>query len=235
MKLHTNTDMVIKNVKCGIKYKDFEHCHKYTNVKNNLTEYKYLCCNKNYQKRSMKFEGKDLLTHTIFLIMISKSFFCRCKSGLPVWIYGWLRNWEKIDEKTLPEKEDLYNRLNIEFITDADYTHAKRVCQDIEIKNLGEYHDFHVQSDTLLLADILENFQNMSLEIYELDPALFTSAPGLAWKAALKNTTVKLDLSTDVDMSLMVEKGIRGGLFHAIHQYEEANNKYIKNYDENNE
>ena len=84
MKLHTNTDMVIKNVKCGIKYKDFEHCHKYTNVKNNLTEYKYLCCNKNYQKRSMKFERKDLLTHTIFLIMISKSFFCRCKSGLPV-------------------------------------------------------------------------------------------------------------------------------------------------------
>ena len=80
----------------------------------------------------------------------------------------------------------------MEFITDADYTHAKRVCQDIEIKNLGEYHDFHVQSDTLLLAGILENFQNMSLEIYELDPALFTSAPGLAWKAALKKHQSKV-------------------------------------------
>ena len=80
----------------------------------------------------------------------------------------------------------------MEFITDADYTHAKRVCQDIEIKNLGEYHEFHVQSDTLLLAGILENFRNMSLEINELDPALFTSAPGLAWKAALKKHQSKV-------------------------------------------
>ena len=58
--------------------------------------------------------------------------------------------------------------------------HAKRVCKDFEIKNLGEYHDFYVRSNTLLLADVFENFRNMCLEIYELDPAKFFSVPGLA-------------------------------------------------------
>ena len=66
--------------------------------------------------------------------------------------------------------------------------HTKRVCKDFEIKNLGEYHDLYVQSNTLLLADVFENFQNMCYEIYELDPAKFLSAPGLAWRAAVKNT-----------------------------------------------
>ena len=58
-------------------------------------------------------------------------------------------------------------------ITDADYVNAKKVCKDFEIKNLVEYHDLYVQSLTLLLADAFNNFQNMCLEIYELDPAHF--------------------------------------------------------------
>ena len=66
-------------------------------------------------------------------------------------------------------------------IADADFAHAKRVCKDFKIKHLGEYHDLYVQGDTLLLADVFENFRNMSLEIYELDPAKFLSAPGLTW------------------------------------------------------
>ena len=68
----------------------------------------------------------------------------------------------------------------MEDITDADYVHAKRVCKDSEIKQLGEYHDFYVQSDTFLLADVFENFRIMCLEMYELDPAKFLSVPGLA-------------------------------------------------------
>ena len=74
----------------------------------------------------------------------------------------------------------------MEDITDADFVHAKRVCKDFEIKQLGEYHDLYVQSDTLLLADVFENFRNMCINIYGLDPAKFLSAPGLAWQAALK-------------------------------------------------
>ena len=77
-------------------------------------------------------------------------------------------------------KEDFYSHLNMEDITDADYAHIKRVCKDSEIKNLGEYHDLYLQSGTLLLADLFENFRNMCLEIYELDPDHFPSAPGLA-------------------------------------------------------
>ena len=84
------------------------------------------------------------------------------------------------------EKEDFYSHLNMEDITDADYAHAKRFCKNFGIKYLGEYHDLHVQSDTLLLPDVFENFRNICLEIYELDPAKFTSAPRLAWQAALK-------------------------------------------------
>ena len=90
----------------------------------------------------------------------------------------------------------------------------KRVFKDFEIKNLGEYHDLYLKSDTLLLADVFENFSKMCLNIYQLDPAKFLSAPGLAWQAALKKTAVKLELLTDIDMLLMVEKGIRGGTYH---------------------
>ena len=113
--------------------------------------------------------------------------------------------------------------------------HLKRVCRDFRIKNLGEYHDLYVQSNTLFLADVLENFRNMCLEIYELDPAHIVTTPGLAWQAALKNTKVRLDLLTDIGMLLMVDKGIRGGICHTIHQYAKAINKYMKNYHKNKE
>ena len=81
-----------------------------------------------------------------------------------------------------------------------------------------------------MLADVLENFRNMCIKVYELDPAQFLSVHGLAWQACLKKTEFKLELLTDVDMLLMVEKGIRGGICHAIYRYAKANNKYMKNY-----
>ena len=118
-------------------------------------------------------------------------------------------DWEKFNKTSLPEKEGFYSHLNMEDITDVDYAHAKRVCNDFEIKNVGECHDLYVKSDTLLLADVFENFRNMCFEICKLDPAKFFLAPGLAWQAGLKKTKVKPDLLTDIDMLLMVEKGIR--------------------------
>ena len=93
----------------------------------------------------------------------------------------------------------------------------------------------YAQSNTLLLADVFEKFRDNCNEIYELDPVYFVSAPGLAWQACLKKTGVKLELLTDIDMLLMVEKGTRGGICQAIHRYAKANNKYMKNYDKNNE
>ena len=109
----------------------------------------------------------------------------------------------------------------------------KKLLEELKLKNPGDSHDLYVQSDTLLHADVFENFRNKCTEIYELDPAHFLSAPGLAWQACLKKTGIRLELLTDIDMLLMVEKGTRGGICHAIHRYAKANNKYMKNYDKN--
>ena len=81
-----------------------------------------------------------------------------------------------------------------------------------------------------MLGIIFENFRNVCLEICELDPAHFLSTPGLAWQGVLKNTKVKLHLLTDIDMLLMVEKSIRGGICHSIYRYAKANKKYMKDY-----
>ena len=104
-----------------------------------------------------------------------------------------------------------------------------------KLENLGDYHDLYVQSGTLLLADVFENFRNMCIKVYELDPSHFVSLPGLAWQACLKKTNIELGLLTDYDMLLMVEKGIRGGICHSIHRYAKANNKFMKSYNNNEE
>ena len=142
-------------------------------------------------------------------------------------------SWERFNETSLPDKKAFYSELNLEDITDKDYAHAQKVFEEFKLKNLGDYHDLYVQSDTLLLADVFENFRNKYIEIYELGFSLFFSAPGLAWQACLKNAEVELELLTNIDMLLIVEKGIRGGICHAIHRYAKANNKYMKNYDKN--
>ena len=90
-----------------------------------------------------------------------------------VYPYEYINSWEKSDKTLLPNKEAFYNSLNLEDITDVDYRHAKRVFKNFNNENLGYYHDLYVQSDTLLLADIFENFRNKYIEIYELDPTHF--------------------------------------------------------------
>ena len=84
--------------------------------------------------------------------------------------------------------------------------HVKRVCKGFEIKSLGEYHDLNIKSDVLLLADVFENFKKLCFKNYELDLLKFISVPGLAWEAALKRSNIKLELLSDIDMLLMVEK-----------------------------
>ena len=92
----------------------------------------------------------------------------------------YMDSWKKLDETALSPKQDFYSYLNLEDISDEDYAHAQKVWDVFEIKNLGEYHDLYVQSDTLLLADVYENFRNMCLDIYELEPVYFVSDSGLA-------------------------------------------------------
>ena len=150
-----------------------------------------------------------------------------------VYPYEYMDNWERFNETSLPNKESFYSNFNMENIEDIDYRHGNNVFKIFKLNNLGEYHDLYVQSDTLLLADIFENFRSKCLEVYELDPAHFLSLPGLTWQACLKKTNIELELLTDYDMLLMVEEGIRGGICHSIHRYAKANNKYMKDYDKN--
>ena len=147
-----------------------------------------------------------------------------------VYSYEDIDSWETFDETSLPDKEAFYSELKSEDITDENYEHAQKVREVFGIKNLGEYHDLHVQSDTLLIAHVFEGFRDKCVEIYELGSAHFLSATGLAWQSCLKKTKVKLELLTDIDMLLMVEEGIRGRICQAIHRHPKVNNKYTKNY-----
>ena len=92
----------------------------------------------------------------------------------------------------MPDKEAFYSILNMEGITSVDCRHAKRVCKEFKLKNQGDYHDLYVKSGTILLADVFENFRKKYIEIYELDPAHFLSAPGLALQASLKTNRSKI-------------------------------------------
>ena len=129
----------------------------------------------------------------------------------------------------------VYELSGCGFESSCSHLNANNVFKIFRLENLGNYHDLYVQSDTLLLADVFNNFRNMCLKEYELDPAHFLSLPGLAWQACLKKTNIELELLTDYEMLLMVEKGIRGGICHSIHRYAKANNKYMKNYNKNEE
>ena len=152
-----------------------------------------------------------------------------------VYPYEYMDTCERFSEISLPSKEDFYSNLNMEDISDIDYRHANNVAKRFILENLGDYHDLYVQSATLLLADVFNNFKDMCIKEYKLDPAHFLSLPGLAWQACLKKTNIELELLTDYDMLLMVEEGIKGGICHSVHRYAKANNKYMKNYNNNEE
>ena len=152
-----------------------------------------------------------------------------------VYPYEYMDTWERFNEKLLPSKKDFYSNLNMEDINNIGYRHANNEFKGFKLENLGYYHDLYVKSDTLLLADVFNNFRDMCIKEYELDPAHFLSLPGLAWQACLKKTNIELELLTDYDMLLMVEEGIRGGICHSMQRYAKANNKYMKNYNNNEE
>ena len=142
-----------------------------------------MLCNKNYQQKfDEKLDEQFFITNKCSNHDNNKFILLLQKGDYP---YEYMNDWEKFHTTSLPEKEDFYSHLNMEDTTDADYAYPKRVCKDFEIKKLEEYHNLYVKSNTLLLADVFENFINMCLKIYELDSAQFLSAPGLAWQATL--------------------------------------------------
>ena len=108
---------------------------------------------------------------------------------------------------------------------------CKTICNEFNMKNMGDYHNHYLKKDVLLLADVFEKFIDTCLKFYGLDPCHYFSSPGLSWDAMLKVTGVKLEKIVDPDMYLLIEKGLRGGISYIAKRYSEANNKYMKNYD----
>ena len=145
-----------------------------------------------------------------------------------VYPYDYMNCLEKFSETQLPIKEDFYSKLNDCNITDKEYKHAQDIWEKFGINNLGEYHDLYLKTDVLLLADVFEEFRNICLENYNLDPAWYYTSPGLSWDALLKHSKVNLELLTDPDMLLMFEKGIRGGISMISNRHGRANNKFMK-------
>ena len=148
-----------------------------------------------------------------------------------IYPYEYMDSWEKFSETSLPKKEDFYSKLNDEHITEDEYAHAQTVWKTFDCKTLGDYHDLYVKTDVALLADVFENFLKLCLQQYGLDPAHYFTSPGLSWDALLKKTGVELELFTDHEMHLFVERGIRGGISMVSKRHAKANNPLVSDYD----
>ena len=148
-----------------------------------------------------------------------------------VFPYEFMTDFKKLNVNKLPPKSKFYSRLNDSNITDEEYKHAKNVWKEFNCKTMRNYHDLYLKTDVLLLADVMENYRNVCIGNYRLDPLWYYTAPGLAWDAALKISKIKLELITDPDMYLLVENGIRGGISTIMKRYAKANNPYANNFD----
>ena len=144
-----------------------------------------------------------------------------------IYPYEHMSSWDRFEETQLPPIEAFYSKLNMSLICSDDYQHAQKVWKEFRIHNLGDYHDLYLRTNVVLLANVYKAFRETCLEHYKRDPVHFYTSPGLAWKACLKHTGIRLKLLTDPDMLLMFERGIRGGITQAVRKYAAANNLYM--------
>jgi len=151
-----------------------------------------------------------------------------------VYPYDYVDSISRFSETKLPSKSSFYSKLNDSDISNEDYEHAQVVWREFGFKTFKEYHNLYNVSDVLLLADVFENFRDVCMNNYKLDPAWYFTSPGLAWDSALKITEVQLELLSDIDMLLMIKHGIRGGVSSISNRYAKANNKYMREAFDNN-
>ena len=142
--------------------------------------------------------------------------------------YEYIDSIEKFNDTKPPPREVFYSKLSGRGISEKNYKHVWNVWNTFKMKTFKDYHELYNETDVLLLADVFENFRDLCLKIYGLDPVYYFTAPGLAWDACLKMTDIDLELLSDPDMLLMFEKGIRGGISMISNRYGKANNKYMK-------
>ena len=147
-----------------------------------------------------------------------------------VYPYHYMDDFERFEEQFLPLKEQFYNTLPNTHITDSDYLHAKNVFNKFEGRNLGDHHDLYITKDVLILADVFEAFRDTYINHYGLDPTRLYTSPGLAWQSTLKMTDNELELLTDNDIHLFIERELRGGVVTITHHYARASNPLLDNY-----
>ena len=151
-----------------------------------------------------------------------------------VYPYDYMNLFDKFNDEHLPSKEQFYSRLTEEEITNDDYNKAKQIWKHFGIKSMGEYHDLYLKTDVLLLTDVFENFRDMCLSYYGLDPVYYYTLPNFAFDAMLKLTGIEIDLVYNQEMYEMIEAGLRGGMTQTTCKKVEANNKYMgSDYDKN--
>ena len=143
--------------------------------------------------------------------------------------YEYMDSEEKFNDTKPPPQEAFYSKLTGKGISNKNYKHVLNVWNTFNMKTMKDYHELYNETDVLLLADVFENFRDLCLKIYGLDPVYYFTAPGLAWDACLKITNINLELLSDPNMLLMFEKGIRGGISMISNRYGEANNEYMGN------
>ena len=148
--------------------------------------------------------------------------------------YEYMDSEKKFNDTKPPPQGAFYSKLSGKGINNKNYKHVWNVWNTFKMKIFKEYHELYNITDVLLLADVFENFRDLCLKIYGLDPVYYFTAPGLAWDACLKITNIDLELLSETNMLLMFEKGIRGGISIISNRYGKANNKYMqKGYNKN--
>ena len=144
-------------------------------------------------------------------------------------------DFNKFKEEGLPTIDIFYSKLTGEDISDEVYNHAKNIGEEFKCKTMGDYHDLYLKSDVVIIADVFENFRKTGKEYHNLDPAHYFSCPGFVRDAMLIMTGINLELITDINMYLMIEIGLRGGISYIAFRYSKPNNKYMCDYDKDKE
>ena len=232
----TSLSKLVDNLAEGVHNDKCNKCRSslcFVNAMNETLIFECVDCKKEYKNKLNKKLIERFSNVYEFCDYDINKFMILLRKG--VYPCEYMDEWNKSDEKELPSKGSFYSSLTMEDISDTVYKHANNVFEKFNLNSFGDYHDLYLRIDTLLLADVFENFRNACLSNYELDPIHFVSLPGLAWQACLKKTNVELELITDYDMLLMTEDGIRGGICHAIQRNAKAKNKYMRDYDKNKE
>ena len=144
-----------------------------------------------------------------------------------VYPYSFMDDFQKFENTKLPEKHEFYNDLSKKHISEEDWEFVNDLWSTFQLKNLGELHDLYMVTDTLLLADVFENYRTVIHKNYGLDPIHFYTAPSLSWSAGLKYTGVRLELPTDVTINIFMDEGLRGGISLVGNHFAKANNKLL--------